>query len=137
MALQLRSIDPIQINLGEHSDFVVDSFFDVFTELSSNTDTIVQRLDDLNTDVNRTVETEIVALQLRSIDPIQIALDQHVATFDSFFDVFTTRLDSLEGDVARLTDSIGSLQAQLSELIAVLGPDDDDGDDDDDDDDDD
>ena len=124
VAMELRSIEPIQVDLKKH----IDSFFDIFTELRrietelvalqlGNTDTIVQRI----ADAQRTIQTEILSMELRSITPIHTDLKKHI---DSFFDIFI-ELSEIEKElvahhigqtdtiVRRISDAQRTIQTEI------------------------
>ena len=109
--------------------YTVDSFFDIFTELQSSTarsdsffdvffdvelytvDSFFDIFTELQTDVD-TIETEMVAMNLRSVDPVTEELP------DSFFDVFV-ELDALDAEEQARANADQALADALNDEIAA------------------
>lgn len=94
-------------------NFMVDSFFDVFTEISVH-DADVARLQGGIDDNSAKIDTEIVALDLRSNDALNSHNADPAAHPDSFFDVFT----EIDVEEQAREDADAELQRQLDEEIA-------------------
>ena len=102
--------------------------------LEAKADALEAKADNLPNDLRSIIETEIVALQLQSIDPLQVSLSEHHAAFDSFFDVFVevdlpgaigsrasqASVDKLEGKVDKLESAVAALEGKSDRLEVKL-----------------